>query len=418
MFEWLSWLFDSDPFVPRPQCGGWSEGLIWFTMTSDVLIWLAYMAIPLGLFYVGRKRPDFPHRGIIWLFVFFIVTCGFTHLLDVFTFYDPMYRLSGAVRGLTAAASWLTVIALVPVLPRFLSMRSPEALQKEVDQRKAAEDELRKAHDELEQRVEDRTRELSEANERLKQEVARREQIELELRRKTRELETANAEMEEFAYVASHDLQEPLRKVRAFSEMLEENLEGRLQEPGKDYLARMRSAAERMTVMISDLLQLSRAAKRTEERKRLDLNAVLKEAREDVETGLKEAEAAIDAPDMPAVHGAPVAIRQLFLNLLSNSVKYRRAGEPLRVQIRVRELNGNAEITYEDNGIGFEQQYAEQIFKPFHRLHTRDQYPGTGVGLTVCRKIVERHGGTMTAEGRPGEGATFRFTLPTEENSP
>ena len=149
----------------------------------------------------------------------------------------------------------------------------------------------------------------------------------------------------------------------------------------------------------------------------LDLNLVLAQAREDVETSLGEAQAVINAEDLPTVHVAPIAIRQVFLNLLSNSVKYRRSGVPLRISIRAHDTGlGRVEVTYEDNGIGFEQEYAEQIFKPFQRLHTREQYAGTGVGLTVCKRILERHNGTIVAEGRPGEGATFRFTLPKTES--
>lgn len=411
----LDWLFDSSPFVTRPECGGWTEGLIWLTVTSDALIWLAYMAIPFILFQVGRHREDFPYRWILWLFVAFILSCGFTHFFDMLTFYDPHYRLSGVIRALTAAISLATVAALVPVTPRLLSMKSPETLQREIDRRTKVEEELRAAHAELERRVEERTKELVELNESLQREIKNKESLAQALRQKTTELETSNKELEEFAYVASHDLQEPLRKVSSFGELLEEELGVSLEGDARMYLDRMLSASDRMGGMIQDLLQLSRSSKGAYNLRSEDLSAIAGRVLDDLETSIREADAEVTLEDLPQARVDRVQIEQVFRNLIGNAIKYRRKDTPLRVNISGRVVNGDVEISVRDNGIGFEQQFAERIFKPFQRLHGRAEYEGSGIGLALCGKIVERHGGRIEAEGNLGEGAVFRFTLPSGE---
>ncbi len=416
MFDWLTWLFDSSPFVPRPQCGGWSEGLIWLTMASDVLIWLAYMAIPILLYWVGRKRRDFPHRGVIWLFVLFIISCGFTHLIDVFTFHFPVYRLGGAVRGVTALASWATVIALIPLTPKLLSMRSPVELAREVEQRKHAQEQLRLANESLEERVAKRTAELEAANAALKEEIAERERAEKELRRKTRELEALSREMENFAYVASHDLQEPLRKINGFAQLVQEHLGDRLDQDGRDYLDRMVRASDRMNVMVKDLLLLSRAGGEAVMQQPVDLNRVMQRVNVDLEPAIAESGATLEVGELPTVRANPLQMEQVFLNLISNAIKYREEDRPVRIDITAAPGEaGYTRISITDNGIGFDPAQAERIFQPFQRLHSQREYPGTGMGLPICRKIVERLGGEITAEGRPGKGSTFHFTLPLME---
>jgi signal transduction histidine kinase len=417
MFDWLTWLFDSSPFVPRPQCGGWSDGLIWLTMASDVLIWLAYMAIPMVLYWVGRKRRDFPHRGVIWLFVVFIISCGFTHLIDVFTFHYPVYRLGGAVRAITALASWATVIALVPLTPKLLAMRSPVDLAREVEQRKHAQEQLRVANESLEDRVCQRTAELEAANAALKDEIAERERAEKELRRKTRELEALSREMENFAYVASHDLQEPLRKINGFAQLVQEHLGERLDQDGRDYLDRMVRASDRMNVMVKDLLLLSRAGGEAVMQQPVNLNRVMERVANDLEPAIREAGATLNVGDLPTVKSNPLQMEQVFLNLISNAIKYRDKARPPVIDISADLVDaGYTRIAVKDNGIGFDPAQAERIFQPFQRLHSQREYPGTGMGLPICRKIVERLGGEIAAEGRPGEGSTFYFTLPLMED--
>jgi signal transduction histidine kinase len=254
---------------------------------------------------------------------------------------------------------------------------------------------------------------LQQAYDRLELRFIELARVEAALRAKSRELEVSNTELEEFAYVASHDLREPLRKINSFADLLiEESGEG-LNETSQDYLRRMQGAARRMNTMIQDLLELSRASAETEQRRAVPLIELVEGARQDLETAIAESGARIEPGDLGAVHAAPAALGQLFSNLIGNAIKYRRPDVPPVIKIDSRDAgDGMLEVVVHDNGIGFEQQYAEQIFKPFQRLHSREAYPGSGIGLSVCRKIIDRHGGQISAEGRPGQGATFRFTLP------
>jgi signal transduction histidine kinase len=272
--------------------------------------------------------------------------------------------------------------------------------------------ELRNIRDQLENRVMDRTRKLANANSSLRDEAREREAAQKALLRKTRELEISNAELEEFAYVASHDLQEPLRKINSFAELLLEEVGEGLDNQRRDYLIRMQSAAKRMNTMIRDLLELSRSSHGGVQFASVDMSAVVREVLSDLEASITDSGARIVIGALPDVSGERVLVAQVLRNLLTNAIKYRKKDRPLEVRISGRKLpDGDVEITVADNGIGFDQEYAEQIFKPFHRLHSHTEYPGTGIGLAVCRKILERHGGGVRAEGRPGEGATFRIRL-------
>jgi signal transduction histidine kinase len=351
---------------------------------------------------------------MIWLFVAFIVSCGFTHLVDVFTFYDPHYRLGAAVRALTASASWATVIALVPITPKLLSMRSPADLEREIDQRRIAEDQLRHSNETLEARVRDRTAELVQANAALALENEQRRRVEEELRHKARELETISRETESFAFIASHELQEPLRKITGFAQLVEENLGERLDAEGKDYLRRMVRAAERMNLMVKELLQLSRAGGEPLHKQPVSLSRAVERIRADLEAAINEAGAEIVVGDLPTVNATPVQMDQVLLNLIGNALKYRAKDRRLRIEVFAEPVGaGVTRVTVKDNGIGFDPANVPRIFKPFQRLHSQAEYPGTGMGLAICRKIIDRHGGTIEATSEPGKGSSFYFTLPT-----
>ena len=238
------------------------------------------------------------------------------------------------------------------------------------------------------------------------------------------ELSRSNRELEEFAFVASHDLQEPLRKIQAFSDRLETMFKDDLGEKGLDYIARMKNAAQRMSNLISDLLEFSRVTTRGKDFVDTDLKKVLDEILDDLEIAIKESNAQVQVGEMPVIRADPSQMEQLFLNLISNAVKFRRPNITPLINIDYKhhtefsdDYNIDIEwqiITVKDNGIGFSPEYTDKIFVPFQRLHGRSQYKGTGIGLSVCRRIVERHGGTITAQSETGEGATFIIKLPVE----
>ena len=227
-------------------------------------------------------------------------------------------------------------------------------------------------------------------------------------------LTRSNEQLDEFASVAAHDLQEPMRKVRTFGDLLVTAPDSRLTDEQRGYIDRMQNAAARMQQLTDDLLVYSRVAHPTRAFQRVDLNETVAEVLLDLDHVIAEAAAEVVVDDLPVVEAEPLLMRQLMQNIISNSVKFRRTDTPARVHITSHSgSNGQATISVADNGIGFDPEYAERIFGIFERLHGRSDYPGTGIGLALCRKIVERHGGTMTAEGTEGKGATFTFTLPT-----
>jgi light-regulated signal transduction histidine kinase (bacteriophytochrome) len=238
-----------------------------------------------------------------------------------------------------------------------------------------------------------------------------------ELQRRAAELARSNAELEQFASIASHDLQEPLRKVRTFTEQLATSEADRLSERGLDYLARANRAAERMQGLIQDLLQFSRVTTNPRPFVPVDLDQVVAEVLDDLSVEIETADATVTVGDLPTITADPMQMRQLTLNLISNAIKFRREDVPPEVSLRAEVTNGFACIAVADNGIGFEPQYSTRIFRVFERLNGRTEYPGTGIGLALCQKIVARHGGEIVADGRSGEGATFTVTLPVEQQT-
>ncbi len=242
--------------------------------------------------------------------------------------------------------------------------------------------------------------------------ITARKEAELELARYAESLRRSNEELQRFAYVASHDLQEPLRSVVSFSQLLERRYKGKLGEDADDYISFIVEGGKRMQNLIQDILQFSRLETRAGPLEPTDAAEAVADALRHLREQLREANGAVEVGDLPTVLADRPQLEQVFANLIGNAIKYRRPDVPLEVRVSARRENGWWEFAVADNGIGIDPEYFDRIFVIFQRLHTKDAYPGTGIGLALVRKIVGRHGGAVRVESVPGAGSTFFFTLP------
>jgi light-regulated signal transduction histidine kinase (bacteriophytochrome) len=258
-----------------------------------------------------------------------------------------------------------------------------EALERRVSERQRVEVELKALNEDLERRVAARTAELKRSNE----------------------------DLEQFAYVASHDLQEPLRMVTNYLQLLRQRYKGKFDSNADEFIAFAVDGAERMQALIVGLLSYSRVTTQGKAFEPVSCERILERALANLKAATEETGATISHDPLPTVQGDPVQLTQLFQNLIGNALKF-RSQEPPKVEIRVQRKGHEWQFAISDNGIGIPEKDFERIFILFQRLHTREKYPGTGIGLSFCKKIVERHGGEIWVESAPGKGTTFYFTLP------
>jgi signal transduction histidine kinase len=249
---------------------------------------------------------------------------------------------------------------------------------------------------ELEDRVAERTAELAEVNK--------------ELQRYSTELERSNQELQRFAYVASHDLQEPLRMVTSYVQLLQRRYKGQLDADAEDFIAYAVDGAARMKALIQGLLAYSRVGTSGKPFERISSQDILDGTLLNLKMAIEESDALVTHDRLPAVTGDRTQLGQVFQNLIGNAIKFRGDGRP-EIHVGAERQNGEWVFAVRDNGIGIDLQYAERIFVIFQRLHTQEEYPGTGIGLAVCKRIVERHGGRIWVESEPGQGSTFYFTV-------
>lgn len=273
--------------------------------------------------------------------------------------------------------------------------------------------------------------------------ITERRQAEEKLREFAAALERSNRELQDFASIASHDLQEPLRKIQTFAEELEEVVSEGTEEDVRDVVGRMKRASGRMRTLINDLLNFSRVTTRAQPFATVNMREVCEEVLSDLDGLIKETGGSVEVGELGTIEADSLQMRQLIQNLISNALKFRRQGEPPVVRVRGQLLRGSANgagkangnggpqnggrlngatkqlyrLTVEDNGIGFDEKYLDRIFTIFQRLHGRMEYEGTGIGLAICRKIANRHGGDITARSTPGKGSTFIVTLPAKQEN-
>lgn len=248
----------------------------------------------------------------------------------------------------------------------------------------------------------------------ISRDITERKWVEAKLKQTLAELERSNAELEQFAYVTSHDLQEPLRMVFSYVQLLEQRYKGRLDSDADEFIAYAVDGAIRMQEMINDLLDYSRVSTRGKSFEPTDCEAVFDRTLANLRVAIEENGAVVTHDPLPTVMADKVQLVQLFQNLIGNAIKF-RGEKPLRVYVSAEQKGNEWVFSVCDNGIGIDLEYAGRIFRVFQRLHSKTEYPGTGIGLAICKKIVERHGGRIWVESQPREGSTFYFTIPTKE---
>ena len=403
MLEFLAHLLSSQGFEPHGHCYLWLPEILWLHVLSDTFIALAYYSIPLALIYLIHKRRDLSYGWMVAMFGTFILLCGTTHVMNLWTVWHGTYRLEGLVKLLTAVVSVATAVALWPLIPILIALPSPSqlahtnrALQGQIVERQQAEEALRTARDELEMRVLARTHELLIANGTLAEKAA--------------ELEEANADLAQYAYAVSHDLKTPLRGIHYYADFLEEDLEASLDDEHKTYLDGLRRAVWQAEALVDGLLELSRVGSRHLVYQTVNLNTFLHE----IITSLNMPEDVdiIWEGTWPTLEVEPVLLRQILQNLISNAAKFNCAPRK-RVELGWHPVGEHdCALSVRDNGLGIDPRYTEQIFQVFQRLHTRQEYEGTGIGLAIVKKAVSRLGGTVHVTSTPGEGSTFCVTLP------
>ena len=527
--DFFKGLFSTHLWPARWHCGLWSDFHGWLYITSDLMIWSAYFAMPLIIVsYISRKKNS-KFLPVYFLFAAFILACGTTHLLDAITFWYPMYRLNALVRFVTGVISWVTVYYLVKMVPIAFALKSPELLEAEVEQRKKVEEQLRRSllqlndaqdiarmghwdwdipaglitcsdtlshiyeypphgsslsydeflaliHPDDRENVDDLLRQAIDTGEfkeyyhriitpggsiktihsrgkmmldenrrpvqilGTEQDVTEQKNTEYELIIKSNNLEAANTELQKFAYVASHDLQEPLRKINIYNNRLRDEYATTYTDKQNTYLDKITSATSRMQTLIKDILDFSQLNSAGITYQKTNLNEIIRQVISDMEITIEKTSASISIADIPSLDANPTQMRQLFQNLLGNAIKFMKpdvnphidisaqivyggqveSAHTLKAHYKFSEWNEDrywnkekfCKITIQDNGIGFESEFAQRIFIVFQRLDSDRLYEGTGIGLAICKKIIENHHGLISASSSPGAGARFEIVMP------
>lgn len=289
------------------------------------------------------------------------------------------------------------------------------AFNQMVDELHYSREEILKQNQQLEQKVAERTVQLSEINELLEQDIIKRQQTEVELAKRAEELANSNAELKQFAYIASHDLKEPLRMISNYLQLLKRRYKESLDEKAMEYIDTTVDGASRMHRLIDDILDLSRVGTHNFEFQMISCNEVLEQVIANLEVMINESGVKIECGQLPVVYADFSQLSRLFQNLIVNAIKFRSKEEP-HIVIHSERMENAWKFAIKDNGIGIDPIYLERIFLIFQRLHTRSEYPGTGIGLAICKKIVERHGGLIWAESELGKGSVFCFTIPDQKS--
>jgi signal transduction histidine kinase len=434
-------LTDTHPWPTRWNCGDWTPFHGWVNIISDLLIGLSYFMIPLALGYYVYKKNEEPllFKNVIFLFIAFILACGLTYFMEAALFWWPAYRLSTLLRLVTAIVSLATVIALIRIVPKVIELKSPEMLELMVEERtaelknlndllieeanfrKQAEQKLKTLNIELEEK----TKRLERTNEVLK----RREQelliseekvkdlnvdLEKKVEQRAAQLQIINDELEAFTYSVSHDLRAPLRAINGYANIIEEEYNERLDGNGRKLIGVITKNARYMGQLIDDLLEFSRTSRTELNVGMFDTDTEVRHIIEDLMMHERNRKIEIRIKSLTSCSADFNMLRQVWINLISNALKYSRNTAETIIEIGASTHDNETEFYIQDNGVGFNMAYVEKLFGVFQRLHKKNEFEGTGVGLALVKRIVERHGGKVGVIAEVGKGARFHFTIPTQ----
>jgi C4-dicarboxylate-specific signal transduction histidine kinase len=424
MSEFLSKLFSSD-FMPHGACYLWRPEIVWLHATSDTLIALSYYLIPIVLIYFVRKRTDLPFNWIFVMFGVFILACGTTHVMEVWTLWDPVYRLSGVIKAFTAVVSIATAVMLVKLIPQALALPSPTQLrtanlnlEREIKERRRVEEALHHAHDELEARVQERTAQLAAANAELRKEIVERQHAEEALHTAQSELAhvTRVTSMGELMASIAHEVNQPLSAIVTNGSAAQRWLAGETPnlEEARTAIARIIRQGNRASELIKEIRAFVK--KSPPQKSRVEINDLIQETLALVSRESLRNHVALQTDlgaDLPALTADRVQLQQVLLNLMMNGIEAMST-----IENRSRELSITSEpqqnpagvlVAVRDSGSGISPQNLGRLFETFFTTKTE----GMGMGLAIGHSIVKAHGGRLWAEANSDHGATFRFTIPT-----
>lgn len=368
-------LFSTGYFMPHATCYLREPGIIWLHVTSDSIIGLAYVSIALTLGYLVHKASkDIPFHWMLLAFGLFIVSCGFTHLMEVWTVWKPLYWLSGYVKAITAAASLVTALALFPLVPRIFRSISEVKI------------------------TEERRLELIRTHEDLHAQKA--------------QLEVANRDLEMFAYSVAHDLRGPSRTIAGMCELLKEDHMAQMPPETQFLIGRILEASRRSQSLLTDLLEYSRVSRDELQLGPVPLDDAVAEAIAAHQKEIEQFGAVVKVETQGlVVNASSTLLMEVLSNYIGNAVKYVAEGVTPLVRIWTEKKPGAIRIWVEDNGIGIEPNQQQRIFSLFYRLHHESEYPGTGLGLAIAQRAAERMRGTVGVESEPGKGSRFWLEL-------
>lgn len=380
MISFFSNLFDTADFPARWHCGTWTDGHGWLHILSDLAIFAAYFTLPILIVVYVRSRGDLSFPRIFWLFSAFIAACGTAHLIEASLFWWPAYRLSGTVKCITAVISWATVIGLIRVMPEAIKLPG-----------------------------------LATVNRRLESEISERKETELRLQQFTKDLQRSNDELDEFAYIASHDLKAPLRAISTLSEWINEDENTTLSEESAAHFKKLQGRTNRMATLLDDLLLYSRVGREYHQNETVNVVGLIHKLADETSPNI-QLELTV-REDMPSVESPRVPLEQVFRNLISNAVKHHDR-EACKLTVDFRDRGNSFEFAVTDDGPGIDPRFHHKVFQMFETLQPRDDVEGSGMGLAVVKKIIDQYEGEIDVEPSGlGRGTTFRFTWPKHVSS-